>query len=130
MLLNGRLESKVRHDLKVLLNGCLEPIFIENNFDKKKNVIVGLIYRHPHMPINDFCDNFLIECLNKIVLLDNTCILMGDFYIDLLRSHANIVTSKFLEVRNSFFLCSLYSGFYTRCRFIRDTNRQYFHEFC
>ena len=36
------------------------------------------------MPINDSCDNFLIECLNKIALLDNTCILMGEFNIDLL----------------------------------------------
>ena len=53
------------------------------------------------MPINNFCDNFLIECLNKIALLDNTCILMGDFHIDLLKSHANNVTPKFLEVMTS-----------------------------
>ena len=50
------------------------------------------------MPINDFCDNFLIECLNKIALLDSSCTLMGDFHIDLLKSHANNVTSKFLEM--------------------------------
>ena len=68
----------------MLLNGCLEPIFIQISFDKKKKIIVGLIYRHPHIPINDFCDNFLIKCLNKIALLDNTCILMGEFNIDLL----------------------------------------------
>ena len=55
------------------------------------------------MPINDSCDNFLIECLNKIALLDNTCILMGDFNIDLLKSHANNATSKFLEVMTSCF---------------------------
>ena len=42
---------------------------------KRKKIIVGLIYRHPRMPVNDFCDNLLIECLNKIALLDNTCIL-------------------------------------------------------
>ena len=68
----------------MFLNGCLEPIFIQISFDKKKKIIVGLIYRHPHIPINDFCDNFLIKCLNKIALLDNTCILMGEFNIDLL----------------------------------------------
>ena len=55
------------------------------------------------MPINDFCDNFLIECLNKIALLDNTCILMGDFNIDLLKSNAKNVTSKFFEVVTSCF---------------------------
>ena len=72
----------------MLLNGCLESTFIEIRFDKKKKIIVSLIYWHPHMPINDFCDNFLIDCLNKIALLDNTCILMDDFNIDLLKSHA------------------------------------------
>ena len=85
----------------MLLNGCLESIFIEISFDEKKNIIVGLIYRHPHMQINDFYDNFLVEYLNKIALLDNTCILMGDFNIDLLKSNANNVTSKFLEVMTS-----------------------------
>ena len=44
--------------LWALLNGCLECIFFEISFDNKKNIIVGLIYRHPHLPINDFCDNF------------------------------------------------------------------------
>ena len=57
------------------------------------------------MPIND-----LIECLNKIALPDNTCKLMGYFNIDLLKSHANNVTSKFLEVMTSRFFCSLYSA--------------------
>ena len=56
----------------MLLNGCLESIFIEISFDKKKKLIVGRIYWHTHMSINDFCDNVLIECLNKIALLDNT----------------------------------------------------------
>ena len=55
------------------------------------------------MSINDFCDNFLIECLNKIALLDNTCILMGDFNINLLKSHASNVTLTFLEVMTSCF---------------------------
>ena len=85
----------------MLLNGCLESIFIQISFDKKKKIIVGLIYRHPHIPINDFCDNFLIKCLNEIALLDNTCILMGEFNINLLKSNANNVTSKFLEVMTS-----------------------------
>ena len=42
---------KVRNDSKMLLNGCLEPIFIEISFDKKKKIIVGLIYRHPHLNV-------------------------------------------------------------------------------
>ena len=109
----------------MVLNGCFEYFF----FDKKKKIIVGLIYPHPHMQINDFCDNFLIECLNKIALLDNDCILMGDFKIDLLKLSADNVTSKFLEVITSCSFCSLYSATYTRCWFIRNTNIQLIHEF-
>ena len=74
-LKNDNLCYKARNDLKVLLNGCLESIFIEISFDKKKKIIVGLNYRHPHMLINDFCHIFLIECLIEIALPDNTCIL-------------------------------------------------------
>ena len=64
------------------------------------------------MPINDFCDNFLIEYLNKIALLDNTWILMGDLNnnLDLLKSHANNVASKFLEVMTSCFLFLIFSN--------------------
>ena len=36
----------------------LRIYFIEISSDKKKKNIVSLIYRHPHMPINDFCDFF------------------------------------------------------------------------
>ena len=39
------------------------------------------------MPINDFCEKSLIECLNKVTNLHNTCILMGDFNIDLLNRY-------------------------------------------
>ena len=73
--INDNLCYQVRNDLKMILKGCLESIFTKISVDKKKKNIVGLIYRHPHMPINDFCDNFLIECLNKIALLEITCIL-------------------------------------------------------
>ena len=52
--INDNLCCKVRNDLKMLLNGCLESIFIEISFDRKKKNIVGLIYRHLLMPINDF----------------------------------------------------------------------------
>ena len=81
------------------------------------------------MSINDFCDNFLIKCLNKIARLDKTCILMGDFNTDLLKSHESNVTSKFLEVMTYYFFYLLYSVTYTCCCFFHNTNRQYFHEF-
>ena len=107
--INDNFCYKVRNDLKMLLYGCLESIFIEISFDKKTKIIFGLIHRHRRMPINDFCDDYLIEYLNKIAILDNTCILMTEFKINLLKSHASNVTSKFLEVMTFCFFCSLYS---------------------
>ena len=53
------------------------------------------------MLINDFCVTFLIECLNKIALLDNTSILMGDFSIDVLKSCTKNFISKFCFVMTS-----------------------------
>ena len=49
--INDNLRYKVRNDLKMLFNESLEPIFIEISFDKKKKIIVGLIYRHPHLNV-------------------------------------------------------------------------------
>ena len=51
------------------LEWVLRIYLIEISFDKKKKIIVGLIYRHPCIPINDFCDNFSIECLKKYLFL-------------------------------------------------------------
>ena len=56
------------------------------------------------MQINDFCDIILFECLNKIALFYNTCILMGDFNIDLRKSYTNNVTSKLEVMTSCFFL--------------------------
>ena len=99
--INDSLCCKVRNDLKMLFYGRLESIFLEIGFDKKKKNIIGLIYWHPICWLMIFVIFFLIECLNKIYLLDNTWILMCDADIDLLKLHANNVTSKFLEVMTS-----------------------------
>ena len=63
----------------MLLYGCLESIFIEIGFDKNKKSSIKFIYQHPHIPINYFCDHFLIKCLNKTAIMDNTSLLIYDF---------------------------------------------------
>ena len=46
--INDNLCYKVRNDLKMLLNGCLESIFIEISFDKKeKNLFLVLFIGIP-----------------------------------------------------------------------------------
>ena len=97
------LTYKLRNDLLITLDDCVESIFIELIFENKKNIILGCIYRHPHCSINDFCDNYITDLLNHISHIDKPCILMGDFNIDLLKSNSNNATAKFLEIMNSSF---------------------------
>ena len=65
----------------------------------------------------------LIQCLNKIALLDSTCTLMGDFNIDLLKSHENNVPSKFLEIITSCFLFHLFSNGHTQVKNLSKKKR-------
>ena len=67
---------------------------------KTKKNIVGLTYRHPHMPV------LLKQQAN------------------------NITSKFLEVMTSCFFFCSLYSATYTCCWFTRNTYRQYIHEFC
>ena len=44
----------------------LESTFIEIINYKKSNIIVGCIYRHPAMDLNEFNDYYLNELLHKL----------------------------------------------------------------
>ena len=61
----------------------LESTFIENLNPKKTNVIVGCIYRHSHMDLNEFNDNYVSHLLNKLSKENETVFLLGDFNIEL-----------------------------------------------
>ena len=56
------LSYKTRNDLKVYKSKELESIFIE----KFKNAIVGCIYNHPKLAIDEFNSNFLSPMLEKV----------------------------------------------------------------
>jgi len=80
---------KRRNDLVLIPDnpGILESTFVEIILPKKKNLILGCIYRHPNstVNINEFTINFLEPVLNTISAENKTCALMGDFNIDLLK---------------------------------------------
>ena len=44
----------------------LESVFVEICKKNKKNIIIGCIYRHPYMDLNEFNDEFLNPLLEKI----------------------------------------------------------------
>jgi hypothetical protein len=77
----------------------LESIFIEILQPKKTNIIVGSIYRHPIMSIEDFNNEFLNPLLEKVGSENKTVILLGDFNVDLLKADSNI--SNFMDILSS-----------------------------
>ena len=50
--INDTLCYKIRNYLKMLFNGCLESIFIEISFDKKKKTNVG----RPYLSTSQYAD--------------------------------------------------------------------------
>ena len=76
----------------------LESVFIEICSKNKKNIIVGCIYRHPSMDLNEFNEEFFNPLMEKIGSEDKKLFLMGDFNIDLLRVDVDTPTTNFFDV--------------------------------
>ena len=57
--INKRLSYQLRNDLRLYDPGKIESTFIEIIFSKSTNVILGCIYKHPTLPINDFTNDFI-----------------------------------------------------------------------
>ena len=72
-----------REDLSksLYLANCIESVFVEICEPKKKNMIVGCIYRHHTITTDDFNQNFLSPLLSKISTENKTLMLLGDFNI-------------------------------------------------
>ena len=51
---NKRLSYQLRNDLRIYDPGKIESTFKEVIRSKSTNVIVGGIYKHPTLPLNDF----------------------------------------------------------------------------
>ena len=65
-------------------------------------MLVGCFYRH-HGPIKEFIDDFFIDILNKIHRESNkSCVIMGDFNIDLLQTDNDDLSGIFFDTLSSF----------------------------
>ena len=76
-----------RKDLQINCPSNLETIFIEVQFPKRKNIIVGCVYRHPqsNISIHDFTNLYFDPILQKNSLENKQCIIMGDFNVHLFK---------------------------------------------
>ena len=82
----------------------MESTFIEIVNPKKSNIIVGVIYRHPSMDLNDFNCNYLNQLLENISKEKKSIFLLGDFNVNLLNYNEHNQTNEFLDslASNSF----------------------------
>ena len=66
LYISKRLSYQLRNDLKLHHPGKTESTFIEIICSKSSNVIVGCIYKHPALQINDFKSDFISPLLLKL----------------------------------------------------------------
>ena len=80
LYISCKYEFKRRHDIEFNIESC-ETCFVELiSHDKNRNVIVGIIYRHPHNNFDQFFPKLQSTC--ETILKDYDLILMGDTNID------------------------------------------------
>ena len=85
---SDHLNPEERKDLNSILYKpkLLESVFIEIKNPGKKNVIVGCIYKHPLLDIDNFIDDFLEHLLEKLSCENKDIFLIVDFNTDLINS--------------------------------------------
>ena len=83
------------------MTNYLESTFIETTNPSMTNIIVGCIYWHPTMDLNEFncyCLNLLLKKLAKI---QKTVFLLGDFNVDLIEYEQHKANNEFLDSLSS-----------------------------
>ena len=92
------------NDLNIYKKNEVESTFIEIVNPRKSNMIVGVIYRHPSMDLNNFNCNYLNKLLKNISKEQKSIFLLGDFDVNLLNYNEHNQTNEFLDslASNSF----------------------------
>ena len=101
LYINENIQNTQRTDLETLLYfpKLLESSFAELVTSSKEKIIVGCIYKHPKMDIDDF--NTLFEAvMDKITKERKEIYLLGDFNIDLLKVDDEVHGQKIDEYYN------------------------------
>ena len=105
LYINKKIWYKLRNDLKLYHPGKIESTFIEIIYSKSTNAIVGCIYKHPSLQINDYKSDFTSPLLLKLQKGSSKRIfLLGDFNIDLLKYDLSGSINNFIDTLNSNFL--------------------------
>jgi len=101
------IKSSIEYDqldhFSVCHENISESIFVELKNSRKKNIIIGCIYRH-HSAIQTFISEFFNNMLNKITKSKKICALLGDFNVDISKYGTHADTDFFYDLisANSF----------------------------
>ena len=64
---------------------------------RKKNIVIGCIYKHPKVSIKEFLNDYLEPLLIKLSFEEKEVILMGNFNINLLNCNTDTYTSDYID---------------------------------
>ena len=93
----NHLSYKPYNDLNIYKKSELESTFIEVINPQISNIIIGSIYRHPSMDLDDFNKNFLNKLLEKVSKEQKSLYLLGDFNVNLLNYNDHTPINEFLD---------------------------------
>ena len=79
-----------------------EALWIEVHNNSHSNLLCGIIYRHPNGDLERFIE-YVSSTADRINRENKTCIIMGDFNIDLLKFESHSATDGFLNTLGSNF---------------------------
>ena len=93
----NHLAYKPRTDLQIYNKRDLKSTFIQIINPKKSNIIIGCIYRHHNMDLNDFDNDYLNPLLAKLSKEQKAVFLLSDFNVDLSKYEQHSLTNEFLD---------------------------------
>ena len=97
LYIRNHFSYKPQNDLCIYKATGLESSFIEIPNPKKSHIIIGCIYMHPNMDLDEFNDNYLNTLLDKISKKNKSVFLLGDFNVDVLKYDKHAPTNEFLD---------------------------------
>ena len=83
--------------IKVCKTKELEPTFIKIIIKKRRNLILGCIYKHPTLNNQGFINSFMLLLSEKLSYENKQFMLMGDFNTNFLNYNTNKRITKFVD---------------------------------
>ena len=114
LYINKRLSYHPRNDLNISTPDKLESIFIKIVCPKSSNnIIVGCIYKHPSLQVNDFTNDITLTLLEKLNKEEsNKLFFLGNFNTNLLQYETSEPVNNLVDTLSSNFLSPLLSYCY------------------